>query len=87
MPDMANQIEPWLKAGGENSASDDSDEESLAHLKTSTIGGIPNQRPGYWARLVLQRPWLKAIRPYAEKGSFCISSNLYPKFENLYFSP
>ncbi|OQD94257.1 hypothetical protein PENSOL_c027G09458 [Penicillium solitum] len=59
-----------LKApiSGDDSASNDSDGEALGHLKAPILGGDPNQKPGYWARRVLQRPWVRAIRYYAKQG-------------------
>ncbi|KAJ5804111.1 uncharacterized protein N7518_000414 [Penicillium psychrosexuale] len=61
-------IEPPLKASGDHSAGNDSDGEVLGHLKASILGGDPNQKPGYWARRVLQRPWVRANRYYAKQG-------------------
>ncbi|KAJ6150359.1 hypothetical protein N7471_001558 [Penicillium samsonianum] len=68
MPDIAIPIEPPLKASGDHSARNDSDGEALGHWKAPMLGGDPNQKPGYWARRVLQRPWVRAIRYYAKQG-------------------
>lgn len=59
-----------LKASisGDDSASNYSDGEALGHLKAPILGGDPNQKPGYWARRDLQRPWVRAIRYYAKQG-------------------
>ncbi|KAJ5942689.1 hypothetical protein N7516_002857 [Penicillium verrucosum] len=60
--------EPPRRGSGDHSARNDADGETLGHLKAPILGGDPNQKPGYWARRVLQRPWVRAIRYYAMQG-------------------
>ena len=47
----------------------DGNHQALSHIKNPTNYGDPHQKPGYWARRVLSRPWYAGCRLYVKPGT------------------
>ncbi|KAJ5332236.1 hypothetical protein MYU51_007431 [Penicillium brevicompactum] len=63
---------PVNESSGERQQKPDDDDDvdqEFSHIKNPTNCGDPHQKPGYWARRVLSRPWQAGSRLYVQPGS------------------
>ncbi|KAJ5361198.1 Terpenoid synthase [Penicillium brevicompactum] len=57
------------KPDDDDDVDNDGNNQELSHIKNPTSHGDPNQKPGYWARRVLSRPWYTGRRLYVQPGT------------------